>query len=377
MPSEFHCPLLEDECITVRVRKEETIEPRGTHVKYSFFSLDASDLENFNPDNLGYESKFSIVEGTHFELLLESPSCWYVRDDVVAQEQASLDYFASINPERNAMNLARWDTILSGLGIPQNSSFYRGRGLYQVQYSDMQGLHIVAENQFYDRVMFFENSTTRSVYGQTGCELTEIISCNQQSYTYGYNNSQTGYGFTCGAYNTEQQPPRNTIRIYKEDGSYEDVVNINTRPTYVGLVNPSPEQTVVTFDTYKINKADYLPGIITKQLEVTDQAYNFVPRTLEPINPYLEIPRHCWNIYMTAYPLPTPYLLISTAEVQFVMQICTDDPGTFERPQLEITCGCGESCPENTCPVECTDHFCCYSSDGVSLKEIPLVDYDG
>ena len=130
-------------------------------------------------------------------------------------------------------------------------------------------------------------------------------------------------------------------------------------------------------ETYKINKADYVPGVFTKQLQVTDEAYNFVPRTLDPINPYLEIPRHCWNIYMVAYPLPTPFLLISTAEVQLIMQICTDDPGTFERPILEVSCGCGESCPEGTCPVECTDHVCCYGSDGISVQEIPLINYDG
>lgn len=130
-------------------------------------------------------------------------------------------------------------------------------------------------------------------------------------------------------------------------------------------------------ETYKFNKADYLPGVFTKQLEVTDQAYNFTFRTLDLINPYLEIPRHCWNIYMVAYPFPTPYLLISTADVQFIMQICTDDPGRFSRPNLEVVCKCGESCPENTCPVECLDHICCYSNEGSPIKEILLIDYDG
>ncbi len=69
--------------------------------------------------------------------------------------------------------------------------------------------------------------------------------------------------------------------------------------------------------------------------------------------------------------------VVTTDNKDFIMQICTDDPGTFERPQLEITCGCGESCPEGTCPVECTDHVCCYTPDGISIKEIPLSNYDG
>jgi hypothetical protein len=36
-----------------------------------------------------------------------------------------------------------------------------------------------------------------------------------------------------------------------------------------------------------------------------------------------------------------------------------------------------ESCPDDTCPIECGDHICCYNNYGISIKEIPIADYCG
>lgn len=45
-------------------------------------------------------------------------------------------------------------------------------------------------------------------------------------------------------------------------------------------------------------------------------------------------------------------------------------------PEMNYRClPCCESCPENTCAVECGNHICCYDNQGISVKEIVLENY--
>ena len=356
MPSEYHCPLLEDECITVRVQEKKR---RGTHVKYA------------------YEGSYTIVQASHYTLNDNTTRC--ATDLGIIDSQSTyerlvnqLEAANANNPPGNELNnTIRFDRVAAGgvEGVYQPGLSKLGRGNYFItnnrgnfivfQGIAEAGIQTVNEQYAYSSVREGGTPVYR-VYVNEGCQMRLM-------------GTKEGEPFSVAR---DLQPLYCDLILHDVDGIAGETRTITKqyRPSYLELLNP---EEIELETVYKINKADYLPGVFTKQLEVTDQAYNFVPRTLDPINPYLEIPRHCWNIYMVAYPLPTPYLLISTAEVQFVMQMCTDDPGTFERPILEVSCGCGESCPENTCAVECTDHICCYGSDGISLKEIPLVDYDG
>lgn len=60
--------------------------------------------------------------------------------------------------------------------------------------------------------------------------------------------------------------------------------------------------------------------------------------------------------------------------IRQIVQICSA-PGC-PSPQFNHQCfsDC-EECPDNTCPVECGDHICCYDDNGKSIKEIPIENY--
>ena len=75
------------------------------------------------------------------------------------------------------------------------------------------------------------------------------------------------------------------------------------------------------------------------------------------------IPNNCWNIYLK-----------SGNSSQFVSQICST--GNLP-PVYQVICGCDaqESCPPNTCPIQCGNKVCCYGADGVSVKSIDLSSY--
>lgn len=36
-------------------------------------------------------------------------------------------------------------------------------------------------------------------------------------------------------------------------------------------------------------------------------------------------------------------------------------------PQISTNCQLVDQCPENTCKVDCGDHYCCYNADGISI----------
>jgi hypothetical protein len=124
----------------------------------------------------------------------------------------------------------------------------------------------------------------------------------------------------------------------------------------------------------KVNKLPYL-----ERVEVVPYAYlNFGLNVFQAA-----IPSNCLNIYnnltTTIIPLfngfPTPSNS-SQANYNFVDQICSY-PGC-PPPQFDVICDCQcQSCPGDTCPIECGDHICCYNDYGVSVQTIPKANYCG
>lgn len=392
----YYCPLLEDECITVKhIIQEELNNAREVRLRRSILNdlpITEAAYSNLDPQtyyesvNLHDEEFFTYDNITSIEVTNTRPDgyCQQPQWAIVTNRIGNVRY-------RSRRTFYDFDITIEGYDYdrPQTQGEYPNYYLDWLPPTPRHTVRIsgkVLEIERY-RTYITQYDGTKD-YSFRPSDYIRFLYTDQEGFTCNFtalsisapylnNPNYFCYYFAAKDLNITWHSPINpyeeTYNFYSEDTLV--ATHLVKQDDYLGYSNPltQPRQETV----YKINKADYLPGVFTKQLQLTDEAYNFVPRTLDPINPCLEIPRHCWNIYMVAYPLPTPFLLISTAQVEFVMQICTDDPGTFERPQLEITCGCGESCPEGTCPVECTDHVCCYGNDGVSLKEIPLVNYDG
>ena len=46
-----------------------------------------------------------------------------------------------------------------------------------------------------------------------------------------------------------------------------------------------------------------------------------------------------------------------------------ESPCPDKRPLYQVFCS-GEDCPDGTCKVECGSHYCCYNSEGISVKTI-------
>lgn len=93
------------------------------------------------------------------------------------------------------------------------------------------------------------------------------------------------------------------------------------------------------------------------------------------------IPSECLNIYNNAIYVipPNPNALRlpnATPFDSFVTQICSY-PGC-PPPEYQVICDCQcQTCPGDTCPIECDDHVCCYNDYGVSVAQIPKANYCG
>lgn len=90
-----------------------------------------------------------------------------------------------------------------------------------------------------------------------------------------------------------------------------------------------------------------------------------------------DIPDECLNIYKnlttTVIPLSTAFPTPKNSDQSlygFIQQICSV-PGC-PSPEYQVICDCNEECPEGTCAIECGDRICCYGSDGIAVKSIPL-----
>lgn len=56
-----------------------------------------------------------------------------------------------------------------------------------------------------------------------------------------------------------------------------------------------------------------------------------------------------------------------------IAQICS--AAGCPPPKFIYECCICQSCPQNTCPVECGNHICCYDNQGIAVKSIPIKDY--
>lgn len=96
------------------------------------------------------------------------------------------------------------------------------------------------------------------------------------------------------------------------------------------------------------------------------------------------IPNECLNIYnnltttiipqFEGFPTPTN---AAQATYGHITQICS--PPGCPPPEYTVICDCEcESCPPNTCAVNCGDHICCYdTTTGKSIEQIEFSDYCG
>jgi hypothetical protein len=131
----------------------------------------------------------------------------------------------------------------------------------------------------------------------------------------------------------------------------------------------------------EIKKIPYL-----EKIEVVNYQYSafkqpglsFAPIPIPQADP---IPQECLNIYNNAIFVipPDPNALKNPDATPFdtlIRQICSA-PGC-PPPEYQVICDCNcESCPPDTCPVECGDHICCYDDDGIAVKSIPIDNYCG
>ncbi|NJL53497.1 MAG: hypothetical protein HC930_17425 [Hydrococcus sp. SU_1_0] len=99
------------------------------------------------------------------------------------------------------------------------------------------------------------------------------------------------------------------------------------------------------------------------------------------------IPSNCLNIYKghttAIIPLPGGIPTPSNSSIDqdysygFITQICSA-PGC-PPPEYDVICDCNncESCPGDTCGIECNGVICCYNDYGTSIKEIAKSNYCG
>lgn len=123
----------------------------------------------------------------------------------------------------------------------------------------------------------------------------------------------------------------------------------------------------------KVIKIDKLPYL--QRVEVVD--YEIVKLFLNVFRG--QIPDECLNIYLNdttgIIPLPggvpLPYTYTSW---QLITQICSK-PGC-PPPEYQVICNCNcDTCPDDTCAVECDGHICCYDNNGIAIKSIAIEDY--
>lgn len=132
------------------------------------------------------------------------------------------------------------------------------------------------------------------------------------------------------------------------------------------------------FKEIKIEKEAYL-----QRIEIRNQSIEtiYLPPSDIPLIDTNQLDNECLNIYNT-YVLAPPSLsnFVPIPGVinpyQFIAQICS--ASGCPPPQYDVICDCDcQSCPDNTCPVECDDHICCYDATGKAVLAIPRNEYCG
>lgn len=128
-------------------------------------------------------------------------------------------------------------------------------------------------------------------------------------------------------------------------------------------------------DEYKEIKIEKLPYL--KRLEVVDYSIETFGLNIVRGN----IPDECLNIYrndttgVIPTPVPVPGGIYQSWD--YIAQICSAP--NCPSPEYTVICGCDrcESCPSDTCAVECDGQICCYNDLGVAVKQIDISNYCG
>ena len=137
-------------------------------------------------------------------------------------------------------------------------------------------------------------------------------------------------------------------------------------------------------DEVKIVQVEKIPYL--SAVEVADVGYDAihvkgVPYPLPIVTP---IPSECLNIYRQEIydflPEGDPDAPDEPVFGDFITQICSV-PGC-PPPAYGVVCrdDCGnlcQSCPSDTCAVECDGQICCYDESGIAVKTIALNNYCG
>lgn len=193
----------------------------------------------------------------------------------------------------------------------------------------------------------------------------------EKIYRYFVNTSPNSKYIVTDWIATPDRPPTNCeFKIFNQ----EELVYIETRNTCPEVEKLPCRLSDVT-KQIKIEKIPYL-----ERIEVRSEGIDYIS-LLPPILQGYDIPDECLNIYLTytlAPPIISEYKPIPgvTNPYQFIQQICSV-PGC-PPPKYEVICDCNdcESCPENTCVVECEGNICCYDKvTGKSIKSIPIDNY--
>ena len=134
-------------------------------------------------------------------------------------------------------------------------------------------------------------------------------------------------------------------------------------------------------DKFKQIKIDKLPFL--DRVEVVNKNYDFTVNPDNDLNYDINVspaPANCLNVYKSPTVAPVD-IQIETFDInlvsryEFIKQICS--ASDCPPPEYDVVCECQpcESCPDGTCPIECGGVMCCYGSDGIAVKSIPIENY--
>lgn len=177
--------------------------------------------------------------------------------------------------------------------------------------------------------------------------------------------------------------PRNCINTIVNNCTFKVFKNGQTvyqevRPT-CPEVQKIPCQLSPIEKQIKIEKTPYL-----ERIEVKNHALElkFLPPSNTAILESIPIPPECLSIYKTYVLVPPTFASGTypgelTWAYEYIGQICSA-PGC-PSPEYQVICDCNncDSCPSDTCPVECGGQICCYGKNGISVKSIQLNNYCG
>lgn len=150
----------------------------------------------------------------------------------------------------------------------------------------------------------------------------------------------------------------------------DEIVHTETRDT-CPEVEILPCRLSDVYKEIKIDKVPYLSAIEVIPFARDAEKINGVPYPLNFVRP---IPSECLNIYRNELFDPLPSGLPSEENEpglgDYITQICSVP--NCPPPEYEVICDCVERCPPNTCSVVCGSNICCYDSNGISQKSIPI-----